>query len=329
MSRKDSKGLFANVLGQLDSAATPAEGQRSTSPHLLKVAAGVRQMQERSELADRLLRDGEQILEISPDDIQDSAITDRFDTAYSEEGVAELVHSMREHGQSTPGLVRLVANGPKRFQIVFGRRRLAGAKLLGVPFKAVVRELSDEEAVVLQGEENSNRSDLSYIERCMFAQAQEQAGYGRDVICKSLSTGKSHVSEMLRLANALPRDIVLQIGAAPEIGRRRWVDFEARWSKHREPSKVARDVLSSSNLVATDSNARFDIVFNALDQASRPVVAPIKSAQLVARGIVLGEVSHGRSGAKLIFNKAVPSEFVDFLASQIETLHDQFLQQKS
>lgn len=329
MSRKDSKGLFANVLGQLDNAATPAEVQRTTSPHLLKVAAGVRQIQERSELAERLLREGEQIIEINPEDIQASAIIDRFETAYSEEGVAELVKSMSEHGQSTPGLVRLVSNGAKRFQIVFGRRRLAAAKLLGISFKAVVRELSDEEAVVLQGEENSNRNDLSFIERCMFALAQERAGYGRDIICKSLNTGKSHVSEMLRLANALPRDIVLQIGAAPEIGRRRWVDFEARWLRHHAPLGVARDVLSSSGLATADSSARFNVVFNALNQSPMPVDEPPRPAQLVARGIILGEISHGRSGTKLTFNKAVPSEFVDFLATQIETLHEQFLQRKN
>lgn len=61
MSRKDSKGLFANVLNQLDATPDRAGAQRTTSPHLLKVAAGVRQIQERSELAERLLKDGGQI----------------------------------------------------------------------------------------------------------------------------------------------------------------------------------------------------------------------------------------------------------------------------
>lgn len=167
MSRKDSKGLFANVLGQLENSAEKGGMQRSTSPHLLKVAAGVRQMQERSELAERLLKDGGQIVEIDPDEIMESAIRDRFDSGYSEAGIADLLESMREHGQSTPGLVRPVRGAARPFQIVFGRRRLAAAKLLGIKFKAIARELSDEDAIVLQGEENSNRKDLSFIERCL------------------------------------------------------------------------------------------------------------------------------------------------------------------
>lgn len=124
MSRKDSKGLFANVLGQLENSAEKGGMQRSTSPHLLKVAAGVRQMQERSELAERLLKDGGQIVEIDPDEIMESAIRDRFDSGYSEAGIADLLESMREHGQSTPGLVRPVRGPQGRF-----RSYLAGAGL--------------------------------------------------------------------------------------------------------------------------------------------------------------------------------------------------------
>jgi ParB family chromosome partitioning protein len=55
MSRKDSRGMFANVLGQLDQPATAPQQAKTTSPHLLKVAAGVRQIQEKGEVLDRLL----------------------------------------------------------------------------------------------------------------------------------------------------------------------------------------------------------------------------------------------------------------------------------
>ncbi|MEY9625085.1 plasmid partitioning protein RepB [Sinorhizobium fredii] len=326
MSRKDSKGLFANVLGQLENPAEREGGQRSTSPHLLKVAAGVRQIQERSELAERLLKDGNQIIEIDPSEILESAIPDRFASAYDEGSLAELMQSMREHGQSTPGLVRLVQGAAKPFQIVFGRRRLAAAKLLGIKFKAITRDLSDEEAIVLQGEENSNRDDLSFIERCFFAHSQETAGYAREVICKSLSTGKSHVSEMIRLASALPREIILEIGPAPEVGRRRWIDFEARWSAHKEPLEAAQVILSRDTVRSAASQARFTAVFEALSAEHSAETPAAGGDQLISRGLVLGQVSHGKSGSKLAFNKAVSSEFVNYVAAQIESLHDQFLQ---
>lgn len=326
MSRKDSKGLFANVLGQLEASPERGGMQRTTSPHLLKVAAGVRQIQERSELAERLLKDGGQIIEIEPDDVLDSAIPDRFASAYDAANLTELMQSMGAHGQSTPGLVRSVPGLTKPFQIVFGRRRLAAAKLLGIKFKAIARELSDEEAVVLQGEENSNRNDLSFIERCMFAHSQETAGFGRDVICKSLNTGKSHVSEMIRLANAVPREILQEIGAASDVGRRRWVDFEARWTAHQAPLAAAKEALSKEEIRNGDSNGRFAGVFDALSGEVQVAVSPSGSVELISHGLVLGQVSHGKSGSKLAFNKSVPSGFVDFVAEQIERLHDQFMQ---
>ncbi|MDK1494476.1 plasmid partitioning protein RepB [Sinorhizobium sp. 7-81] len=329
MSRKDSKGLFANVLGQLENSNETAGLHRSTSPHLLKVAAGVRQMQERSELAERLLKDGGQIIEIEPSEIMESAIPDRFASAYDESSIAELIESIREHGQSTPGLVRSVRGDVKRFQIVFGRRRLAAAKVLGIKFKAIARELTDEEAIVLQGEENSNRHDLSFIERCLFAQSQELAGYRRDVICNSLNTGKSHLSEMIRIATALPRDIVLQIGPAPDIGRRRWLDFEARWSSHKEPARVAEAVLIKDVVRNSPSESRFAAVLDALSTAEKSAATSSSTSELIAHGLVLGQVQHGKSGSKLTFNKSVPAGFVEFIAGQIEDLHDQFIQRAS
>ena len=161
-------------------------------------------MQERSDLADKLLKDGEQIVELDPDKILPSSIPDRFDSAYDAEAIAEIVDSMRERGQIVPGLVRPVADGGTSFQIVYGRRRLAAAKILGVKFRATIRRLTDEQAVIFQGEENAAREDLSYIEKCSFAFAQEQAGYRRETICASLATGKSHISEMIKIGSSIP-----------------------------------------------------------------------------------------------------------------------------
>lgn len=328
MSRKDSKGLFANVLGKLDADSAPAVPLRSNSPHLMKVAAGVRQLQERGELAERLLRDADHIVEIDPESIQPSPIPDRFEIAYGEPQLADLMESMRTLGQSTPGLVRPVSDAEKPFQIVFGRRRLAAAKLLGIKFKAIVRELSDEDAVVLQGDENSNRNDLSYIERCMFAHSQETAGYDRNVICTSLSTGKSHVSEMIRIASSLPRDVVLSIGPAVDVGRRRWIEFEAKWSAHPEAGKVAAAALKSPSPESTPSEVRFQRVLDALSKEDG-TVRPPSSREIVSKGIVFAQLQHAKAGSKLAFTKAVPTGFADYVASRLEQLHDEYLQQAS
>lgn len=325
MSRKDSRGMFANVLGQLDQPSEQMPSTRTRSPHLMKVAAGVRQIQEKGEALDQLLKEGEHIIEVAADEVAPSSIPDRFDGAYERAAIEELIISMKERGQIVPGLIRPMRGGDKLYQIVFGRRRLAAAKALGIKFRAILRDLTDDEAIVFQGEENANRNDLSFIEKCAFALSQELAGYRREVICASLATGKSHVSEMLRIAASVPREILLQIGAAPEIGRRRWISFAEEFATHPDAPERIRQALAELN--TSDSNQRFQTAQSTLKASrSAPQAVPVRSQEIRSNGFLLATVSYPSSGPRLSFTKAVPTEFVEFLNNRMEALHREFVQ---
>ncbi|MBW6422158.1 plasmid partitioning protein RepB [Rhizobium sp. XQZ8] len=326
MSRKDSKGLFANVLGQIDQTPAPAPVAKTSSPHLLKVAAGVRQIQERGEVLDKILKDGEHIIELDPDAIAPSAIADRLDGAYESSAIEEMVVSMRERGQIVPGLVRPVPGQPSTYQIVFGRRRLAAAKALGIKFRAIVRQLTDEQAVIFQGEENTNRNDLSFIEKCAFALSLEQAGYRRDVISASLSTGKSHISEMLSIATAIPREALVMIGPARDIGRRRWVEFVERWNNAANPQDSVSAVLDRAGY-GPDAD-RFTAALKSLTQPkSSSADEQDKTFEVTAKGLVIATVKTSKAGARMTFSKAVQPGFVEFMSKRIEDLHDQYMKE--
>jgi len=325
MSRKDSKGLFANVLGQIDQAPAPAPVAKTSSPHLLKVAAGVRQIQERGEVLDKILKDGEHIIELDPDAIAPSAIADRLDGAYESSAIEEMVVSMRERGQIVPGLVRPVPGQPSTYQIVFGRRRLAAAKALGIKFRAIVRQLTDEQAVIFQGEENTNRNDLSFIEKCAFALSLEQAGYRRDVISASLSTGKSHISEMLSIATAIPREALMLIGPARDIGRRRWVEFVERWNTAANPQDAVSAVLDRAGY-GPDVD-RFTAALKSLTQPKSSSADEDKTFEVTAKGLVIATVKTSKAGARMTFSKAVQPGFVEFMSKRIEDLHDQYMKE--
>jgi ParB family chromosome partitioning protein len=319
--------MFANVLGQLDQQAnTAAPAARTTSPHLLKVAAGVRQIQEKGEVLDRLLKDGDHIIDVDPDDVAPSPIPDRFDGSYDNAAIESIVASIKERGQIVPGLIRPHAAGLQSYQIVFGRRRLAAVKALGLKFRAIVRDLSDDQAIVFQGEENTNRNDLSFIEKCAFAFSQEQAGYKRDIICASLSTGKSHVSEMLRIASTVPRETLLAIGAAPDVGRRRWIDFVELFAARADAAACIQQALATAS---PDVEAdRFAIALEALEtEAPRSAASHVpQTSEIRANGFLLATVSYPKSGPRISFTKSVPTSFVDFLNDRMETLHGEFLQ---
>jgi ParB family chromosome partitioning protein len=333
MSRKDSKGMFAAVLGQLGTEeAETGPAIRSTSPHLMKVAAGVRQMQERNELAEKLLRDGEQIVELDPDEVLPSTIHDRFEGAYDAAAINEIVESMRERGQIVPGLVRPASGKPGSFQIVYGRRRMAAAQRLGIKFKAAVRELTDEQAVIIQGEENSARQDLSYIEKCSFALAQQSAGYKRETICASLATGKSHVSEMIKVALSIDREVLHAIGAAPTIGRGRWEDFARRYAIQGNDAK-ARDFVKKGKFLDASSDDRFNLLFSALPEIGVTVETgksgeekPKQSAWAPEDKSVSVRLKDNGKTATLAVGSTDGLRFASFINRQLDDLYQAFRQ---
>lgn len=321
MSRKDSRELFTNLLAQQDRPTTNAV-HKTASPHLLKVAAGVRQIHEKGEALEKLLAEGERIIEVAPDEVAPSSLQDRFDGSYHDAAIDEIVRSMRESGQIVPGLVRPSKTADKPYQIVFGRRRLAAAQKLGIKFRAVLRDLTDEQAIIFQGEENTNRNDLSFIEKCAFALLQERAGYKRDTIAASLSTGKSHISEMLQIADSIPRETLILVGRSPDIGRRRWIEFHKCWIAREDGAAVVKSALEASDATGGD---RFAAALAALNAKSAPAREPVAKNEIVLDGAALATISYAKSGTKLAFSKVVPSEFVEFVGEKLSSLHQEFL----
>ncbi|MGU3575605.1 plasmid partitioning protein RepB [Brucellaceae bacterium C25G] len=335
MSRKDSKGMFAAVLGKLDEETTNEQASaRSASPHLMKVAAGVRHMQERSEMAERLLKNADQIVELEPDLVLPSLIDDRFDSAYDDVAIAEIIASMQERGQIVPGLVRPLDNNPGKFQIVYGRRRLAAAKQLGIKFKAAIRALSDEEAVIFQGEENTAREDLSFIEKCLFAVAQEDAGFKRETICASLSTGKSHISEMIRIGQSLPKSVLYAIGKAPNIGRGRWEEFTRLWPQNAADQMI-ESLLSSPDFISLGSDERFLKLLSKLHTKQKTNTTPTQSAKTHSNNsrwaaidkTINVSVKKSPKKTTLSIEAADSTKFADFITNQLDELYAAFKQQ--
>lgn len=126
----------------------------------------VRSLDELSKQADKFL-EGEAVVELDPDTVDGSFVLDRL-TDDSEQ-FEELKAAIAERGQDTPILVRPHPSASGRYQIVFGHRRVRVARELGRKVKAVVKAIDDRTHVIAQGQENSARANLSFIERASFA----------------------------------------------------------------------------------------------------------------------------------------------------------------
>lgn len=160
--------------------------------------------------------------DIDPDLIDASPYADRM--AFGEGEIRELADSIRKHGLRVPILLRPNPEAAGRFIIVYGRRRLAALRLLGFQARALVRTMDEEEAVLVQGQENNDRLDPSFIEKALFASSLEEAGYSTDVLADALCVSKPYLSHMRRVVTHVDRRILEAIGPCHGVGWKRWHD---------------------------------------------------------------------------------------------------------
>src|SRR6478735_3538112 len=100
--------------------------------------------------------------EISVDDIDRNPFQTRLHM--DEEQLSELAASITSNGVVQPILVRPQANG--RFQLIAGERRWQASKLAGKKtIPAILRQVSDEQAMEITIVENLQRADLNPMEQ--------------------------------------------------------------------------------------------------------------------------------------------------------------------
>lgn len=124
---------------------------------------------------------------------------------FDEGKLEELADSIREHGLIQPLVVRKSTNG---YEIVAGERRWRAARKIGIKeIPAVVRELSDEENMLLAIIENMQREDLDPIEEAEgISQMIETYGLSQEQVSKSLGKSRPYITNQLRLLK-LPEEI--------------------------------------------------------------------------------------------------------------------------
>ena len=259
------------------------------------------------------------VVDLDPALIDPSFITDRLESAPEQHGA--LVASIREHGQQVPILVRPHPERDGRYQIAYGRRRLRAVAELGLRIRAIVKPLSDPQLVVAQGQENSARTDLSFIEKALFASRLEEAGYGREVIMSALSVDKTGLSRLISSAVKIPRDIIEAIGAAPKAGRDRWVELAARLEQGTAADK-ARHLMAVDDFALKPSDERFEAIFSAAAprraKGARPVFWKSEGGTRVA------QIKIDSRHVTLAIDKKAAGEFGAYLVEQLPEIYAAF-----
>lgn len=122
-----------------------------------------------------------------------------------------LVESIRRHGVLQPIVVRPSSGG---FEVVAGERRWRAAEAAGLAaIPAVIKTLTDQEALELALVENLQREDLNPLERARaYNRLTKEFGLSQEQIAERVGKSQPSVANSLRLLS-LPQQIQVSLEA--------------------------------------------------------------------------------------------------------------------
>ncbi len=333
------KGILANITGDTKLTTVNSEGgalapPRAPSPSFVgrgafgAVTKTIDELAANARAIEARLTAGETVVDLDPGCVDASFMADRLGADDAE--FQELVEAIRARGQDSPILVRPHPDAAGRYQIAFGHRRWRAAKALLRPVRAVVKKLDDRDLVLAQGQENSARANLSFIERALFAHRLEAAGYDRELIMSALGVDKTVVSRMIQIAGAVPAHAIAAIGPAPGVGRHRWLELSACVAG-LGGAELAK-LLTSERFVSAASDARFDMALDAAMGVTRSGAKPKSAGQgrgaarvwSTAAGEPIARASSTPRSFTLAIEEARAPGFGEFLMRRMDRLHAEY-----
>jgi ParB family transcriptional regulator, chromosome partitioning protein len=161
----------------------------------------------------------------------------------NEEQLAELAASITANGVVQPVLVRPQANG--RFQLIAGERRWLASKKAGKEtIPAILRQVSDEQAMEITIVENLQRADLNPMEQARaFERLSREFHMTQEQMATRTGKDRASVSNFLRLLK-LPSTVQARVEAGElTFGHARTL---LALEHNEEIEKAAQKVVSSS-----------------------------------------------------------------------------------
>ncbi len=189
---------------------------------------------------------------------------------FNEEQLAELAASITANGVVQPILVRPLASG--RFQLIAGERRWRASQLAGKQtIPAILRQVSDEQAMEITIVENLQRTDLNPMEQARaFERLSHEFHMTQEQMAQRTGKDRSTISNFLRLLK-LPADVQQRV----EIGVLSFGHARALLALDtpEEIEKAARRILDNSLSVRQTENY-INGLFNPENRKKQPRPEP-------------------------------------------------------
>lgn len=288
MTRKDAKTGRAILEGLVAAGkpARPADGtlpQARPSGAVKAMGLGLDRLSAEASEARALKQElsrRETTQEIDANLFNPSPVADRIPLNNDPRTLA-LREAIEVNGQQIPVIARPHPTESGRFEIAAGHRRWKVAQELERPLKAIIRKLSDQDMVILQGQENGPREDLTFVERARFALQMEERGFERDTLCAALSVDRPEISRLLTVAQSIGEELILKIGPAPKVGRPRWLQFAKGMERPGARAKI-EELVRAQVFRDADSDTRFLMALNLLATTGRTAKKRVFASTSVA-----------------------------------------------
>lgn len=126
--------------------------------------------------------------------------------AISQDGLHELAQSIAEQGLLQPLLVRPHPEQEGSYQLIAGERRWRACRLAGLQaVAALIRQISDSEALVIGLVENLQRQDLNPVEEAQaMGRLMRELSISQDELARRLGRSRSAIANCLRLLHLQP-----------------------------------------------------------------------------------------------------------------------------
>jgi ParB family chromosome partitioning protein len=266
------------------------------------------------------MADGEVIVSLDAGLIDGSFVSDRIDE--DEEDYDRLRDAIKAQGQLTPVLVR--PHGAGRYMIVYGHRRVRVARELGVPVRAVVKNLEDIAHVIAQGQENTARANLSFIEKALFGKKLLDMGQSKDTIKAALTIDDTLLSRMLSVAETVPASVLDAIGAARTVGRDRWEDLK-KLVQNPAKAEDAKAIVRSEDFLQKEGADRFNFLLAELKAGRRRLQRKAGATSWVPEDrLVAADIRNTGKSFSLSLRSKHAGEFGEYISSNLERLYAAF-----
>jgi ParB family transcriptional regulator, chromosome partitioning protein len=276
------------------------------------------------------------IVSLDPSKIDPSPFSDRFETdEEAGEALEELKLSIHDEGQKIPVLVRPHPNERDRYQLAYGHRRLLAIQALMTEsarpetfkVKAYVRKLSDAELIKEQSLENGVRENLTFAEMVLWAEQLRQAGLKQREMQPVLGQVQTVISNMRKVADSIPHDIIRAIGRARNVGRPAWLELAKQFEMPGAEKRI-RKLLESEEFKAASGPERISMAVRAAKgREKREPIANKSVVEIASNGSVVARMKRSASAMTISIPKA-EVEFSHWLSEHLPDLYQDFLTQK-